>query len=406
MSLRKFYSGAKNNFSQNAGIEMSTLGTTVHTSLLPDNDYINTLDYFEYTLSINNSILGNDSSFFDEDKSDKLLQTWRKIQATLFMLLIICGTIGNIMCVVVYSKKEMRLIPANCIFIALALADTVMLVWIVGDNLVELVTENGLGLKSHAVWLCATYHVTFGVIVDFTSLLVICVSVYHCVGIVQQRHRRSNSRISNTSSVSRQRVNVTIGISMASCVIINLHFAWCVRLDDDEGGYEVAQCYVTCNEALNVMNSIKLITSIAVVAVIVSFLFYFKCCRNSSWNAVTSGVRRMSDGTRSMPLNHNESNLTQTLLTLCVTFLVINCCLLAPIFTTFPSDSVAYDLIMLLWLSQFASRFIIYFITGCDFRHGLRLIFLQLSRHRAPDQNSSVSYEAFSMLDNADYLDT
>jgi hypothetical protein len=169
-----------------------------------------------------------------EEMTSLVVRHWRVVMATVLSIIIAVGTLSNVAsCAVfvrlLYGNKRRSASPAAsssystytvCLLI-LAVADTVMLAWILSQRCTDLLHPGTL-LTSHRVY-CITYHVTRNTIIDFTTLLIVATVLF-----ASRRHIRHLSSFSSLKDVTSSCVCITLVVLLLVSVAGNAFIGPCI----------------------------------------------------------------------------------------------------------------------------------------------------------------------------------
>lgn len=319
-------------------------------------------------------------------------ETRRLLIVIVSSFLIVLGTLGNILSGTVFLQKEMRAVPAYFTFVIVAVADTAMLIYSLGNDWLHLAVH--VDLPSKAGWYCVAFNVMNSALTDVANLLPIIIAVAHSFSLCccQQETRRINSQ--RTVWCQFPRIFLWVAILVFLCVIDNLYVGRSVHMD-----VWYPEKRLVCFRHFDfIMHVIKPSVQILAVFIVLCVLSCQLCNKHNiqrSSQVPISGVQTDTEALQEAEVNDVASHLTSTIIALCIFFLLTNVpvtvvTLLATLL--YHDYNIISALALLLWYSSFALKFLVYSATAHDFRrHFLVLISMQPRR--------SESREAIAMID-------
>lgn len=310
-------------------------------------------------------------------------------------VMIVIGILGNVMSVIVLSRRQMRAVPIYTLLLILAVADAVMVTWVMSEYCDMLINSG----RDRSEFYCAIFHATVGSLTDLSSMLTIIVAVVHCACACCCCHLRKTC----ATCCGQPRVVIWGVVIVILSIVANIHLGVCSRVF-------FRHCLSTCTAT----NTIFVLKKIVVEIVVIVLVFFFTCriVRNCRACLPPSYQTLYNDNAPDDNLNPTigssssrgdvGSKLTVTIFTLLIVFLVSNVPLTAVVFVYIRSP-VLLDLAMALWCANYCVKFFVYLATAPDFRRelgemltSLRLLHSSISssmRHRetlAMDETSAM----------------
>lgn len=232
-----------------------------------------------------------------EEMTSLVVRHWRVVMATVLSIIIAVGTLGNVTSCAVFVRmlngnKRRLASPASssystytvCLLI-LAVADTVMLAWILSQRCADLLHPGTL-LTSHRVY-CITYHVTRNTIIDFTTLLIVATVLF-----ASRRHIRHLSSSSSLKDVTSSCVYITLVVLLLVSVAGNAFIGPCIDFRTGE------LCLNGCVGLTLIVLLAKTCVEQAAVSGLCIFLAYY---------TLLSGRKKSSVGLHSLSTNVKAS---------------------------------------------------------------------------------------------------
>ena len=148
-------------------------------------------------------------------------------------ILLVCGTLGNVLSVIVLSRKNMIQSVSSTYLRGLSLADLSAL-WV--GLLRQWIRYLGFEIRTTANWVCKMHWWFIYVTLDTSVWLLVMVTVERLVTTFKP--------ITNRILCTKKRAQVAIGAIVVTALVINCHLLYGMELkvSESEGGMEVYTC--------------------------------------------------------------------------------------------------------------------------------------------------------------------
>lgn len=315
--------------------------------------------------------------------------------------ILVVGTVGNILCLVVLQRKAMQTTPSSTYLMCLATADTILLYISAAKTWIRLVA--GFELLHVADGVCRVVKYLFFTSSHLCAWLVVFLSLERFLVVIFPFHA------GNTALV--QRPGLVTVILLLVIMLINVNVIWTSKLIHLSSGQPSCQLYSEGNwmcRALPIINTLLysalpslLILSLN-IAIIVQVLRSMRSVRqarllseqsSSSKSGAAPTVTTHGSGISSVGRSNarlsskTQRKLTATLMVICVSWLLLSTpyCLMDNIHALKTNILVRTIAYLLIYVNH-AINFYIYCLTGQKFRHELLRAFgcrqQRLSQHK------------------------
>ena len=149
-------------------------------------------------------------------------------------VLLVLGTIGNILSVYVLTRRSMRKHSTYFYLAILSTADTCVL--LVGLLRLWIGQITGYDIKNEHDWACKLIHVLGHTLSDYSGWLIVAVTAERYVAVCHP--------LKATNICSRTRATRVVMLLLGVIFVLNLHFIWTVRLHlySPDGSTMVIKC--------------------------------------------------------------------------------------------------------------------------------------------------------------------